>query len=139
MNTILDHQYIKDLLSLGLPPQHYAVAGSGPLFARGWIADPGDIDVVARDAAWEIACQRGIRVPAPYAGVQRVKLFAGHLEILNGWFPQTWPTDCLIDEADIFHGIRFVKLSVVSGTKQLLRRPRDQEHLAIMAAHGCRL
>jgi hypothetical protein len=59
------------------------------------------------------------------------------VEVLDGWFPELWPTDELIDEADVIHGIRFVRLAVVAATKRMLHRPRDLEHLAIMAAHGC--
>ncbi|MDG4814042.1 hypothetical protein O7628_00790 [Micromonospora sp. WMMD956] len=137
MTTILDHPYVQDLLSLGLPSADYVIAGSGPLLARGWISDPGDIDVVARGSAWRLACAHGQPTDAPYSSVQRLQLFGGHVEVLDGWFPELWPTDELIDEADVIHGIRFVRLAVVAATKRMLHRPRDLEHLAIMAAHGC--
>ncbi|WP_420117628.1 hypothetical protein [Micromonospora sp.] len=137
MNTLLGHPYMRELLSLHLPQQHFAVAGSGPLFARGWISDPGDIDVVARGPAWAAACERGSPSPAPYSDVRRLRLFHGHVEILDGWFPELWSTDLLIDEADVIGGIRFVQLSVVAATKKKLNRLRDREHLAVMAAHGC--
>ncbi|MEV4843475.1 hypothetical protein AB0K20_09685 [Micromonospora matsumotoense] len=136
MNTLHGHLYIRELLSLHLPQQHFAVAGSGPLFARGWIADPGDIDVIARGPAWTAACKYDTPSPAPYSTVQQLQLFCGHIEILDGWFPELWSTDRLIDEADVIGGIRFVQLAVVAATKQKLNRPRDREHLAVMAAHG---
>ncbi|MEW2379934.1 hypothetical protein AB0883_28040 [Micromonospora sp. NPDC047812] len=138
MTALLKHPYMQKLLSLRLPRQHFAVAGSGPLFARGWISDPGDIDVVARGPAWRIARQHGEATPAPYSDVQRLKLFGGQLEVLDGWFPEVWSVNKLIDEADIIDGVRFVQLSVVIATKKRLSRPRDVEHLNIMEAHGCR-
>ena len=136
MNVLLEHPYIQKFLTLHLPRTDYVIAGSGPLFARGWIDDPGDIDVVARGAAWETARQLGDTSQAPYSSVLRVQLFDGAVEILNGWFPEIWPVDTLIDEADVFEGIRFVRLSVVAATKRRLRRERDLEHLRIMEKHG---
>ncbi|MET7880319.1 hypothetical protein ABZS52_25745 [Micromonospora profundi] len=59
------------------------------------------------------------------------------MEILDGWFPEIWSTDRLIDEADVIADIRFVQLAVVAATKKMLYRRRDQEHLAVMATHGC--
>ncbi|MEV4483913.1 hypothetical protein [Micromonospora coxensis] len=139
MTPLFTHPYVAALLSLGLPREDYAIAGSGPLFARGWISDPGDIDVVARGRAWALACRHGEPSPAPYSSVHRLQLFDGRVEILDGWFPEFWSTDRLIDEADVIDGVRFVQLSVVAATKRMLQRPRDVEHLTIMAAHGCHL
>jgi hypothetical protein len=137
---------MRQMLSLEMPTDDYVVAGSGPLFARDWISDPGDIDVVARRQAWEIALQGGEATPAPFAGVRHVLLFQGAVEILDGWFH--WSVDSLIEDADIIGGIRFVPLDVVATTKKLLlaiaaidpedatRSVRDIEHLKILAEHG---
>lgn len=136
MPDFRDHPLAKEFFSLDLPPEDYAIAGSGPLFARGWIADPGDIDVVARGRAWDIATAHAEPGPAPYGGVHRVSLFHGDVEILDGWFPERWPTDELIDGADVLAGVRFVQLSVIAATKRLLSRPRDLQHLAVMRRYG---
>ncbi|WP_435148424.1 hypothetical protein [Micromonospora aurantiaca (nom. illeg.)] len=136
MPTFRDHPYTRDLLSLDMPLADYAIAGSGPLFVRGWIDDPGDIDVVARRDAWTVAMRHGQPQPAPFGNVQRISVFEGDVEILNGWFPEFWPTDDLIDGADVVEGLRFVQLSVVVKTKQMLMRPRDVAHLAIIRSRG---
>ncbi|MFI6759404.1 hypothetical protein ACIBF5_09710 [Micromonospora sp. NPDC050417] len=134
MATILDHPFMRLLLSLDLPREDCAVAGSGPLFARGWITDPGDIDVVARGAAWEIATKHGRPAPAPQCDVQLISLFDGSIEVLDGWFCED--RDALIDSADVIEGVRFVTLDVVARTKSHLNRPRDVEHLKVMHARG---
>lgn len=137
MHDFLAHPLVRQLFSLNLPTEHFAIAGSGPLFVRGWIDDPGDLDLVARGPAWEIAAELGGPPrSAPYGDVQRIPLFDGHLEVLDGWFPERWSTDHLIDDADKLAGLRFVTLDVVGAVKRALDRPRDRAHLKIMLAHG---
>jgi len=132
MNHFLRHPFFRQLLSLELLDSDYVVSGSGPLYARGLIDEIGDVDVVARDTAWTRACELGTPRPAPYANVQRIELFNGAVEVLDGWFPEIWKTDDLIDDADIIAGVRFVQLEVVRRTKQMLGRPHDLDHLRTM-------
>jgi hypothetical protein len=127
---------VAKLLALGLPPDDFAIAGSGPLAVRGWIDDPRDIDVVARGIAWARACTYGTPEPAPYSDSLRVRLWQDSVEILNGWFPEKWTTDEVIDTADTIDGLRFVSLSIIICTKQMLSRPRDLLHLAVLREHG---
>jgi hypothetical protein len=136
MTSFLDHPGFKLLLSLGLPRDDFAVAGSGPLFARGWIHDPSDVDVIARGAAWSQVCELGPVEPAPFSRVQRVLLFDSQIEVLDGWCPEVWSVDHLIDDADIIEDLRFVQLAVIVETKKLLHRRRDELHLDILREHG---
>lgn len=129
MARFLEHAFVQELLSLEMPGDHFAIAGSGPLYVRGRIDAINDLDVVARGPAWEIAAAIGVSKPAPYSAVRHISLFQGHVEILDGWFPEYWKLDDLIDGADVMYGIRFVRLEVVLRTKQLLGRPRDLDHL----------
>ena len=70
MPDFLAHRFFRELRSLRLPADDFVICGSGPLFARGWIDDPGDLDIVARGAAWEIVAGLGTVEAAPYsAGV----------------------------------------------------------------------
>lgn len=131
----LGHPRIRDLLSLGLARADFALAGSVPIFARGWIDDPGDIDVVARGAAWRQVTGLGEVWVKPATGVRRVRLFGGAVEVFDGWFPFRWPVDRLIDEADTVQGVRCVRLDVVVATKRSLARQRDRQHLQIIAEH----
>lgn len=136
MQSFVAHPGFKLLLSLGLNRADFAVAGSGPLFARGWISDAGDVDVVARGTAWSQVCELGPVGDAPFSTVQRVLLFDGRVEVLSGWFPELWDIDRLIDDADLIEGLRFVKLDTIAKTKQLLQRPQDEQHLQILKNHG---
>jgi hypothetical protein len=133
MASFLKHPFFQELMSLRLEPDNYAIAGSGPLFARGWIDDPSDIDVVARGSAWEAATQLGMVIPAPYSDVHHVTLFDGNIDILDGWFPERWSVDYIIDGADVICGMRFVRLDIIVATKRMLARPRDLIHLRLIA------
>jgi hypothetical protein len=131
---LADASPFRELLSLHLPTSDYAIAGSGPLFARRLIRSVGDLDVVARGEAWRRAAALGPVEEAPEAGVHRVVLFDGLVEVLDGWYPQVWDVDELIDGAEIIDGIRFVPLPVVEWTKSRSRRAKDREHLRLLAA-----
>ncbi|MEV4756041.1 hypothetical protein AB0J86_13135 [Micromonospora sp. NPDC049559] len=126
---------IREIVRIGLCRDDFVIAGSGPLYARGWIDDPSDLDIVARGAAWSAATRLVPPADAPYSTVQRVVLREGQIEIFDGWFPERWHVDELIDGADLIQGFRFLRLDVVSWYKAHLNRERDREHLAIMAAH----
>lgn len=128
----MSHPYFQSLAELHLSPDDFAIAGSGPLFAHGLIDDLGDLDVVCRKDAWATVCKLGEVTDAPLFGIQRVLLFNNTLEFLNGWFPEIWTTDEIIDNADLIQGIRFVPLSVVFQTKSILKRPRDLLHLDVL-------
>ncbi|GIE93244.1 hypothetical protein [Paractinoplanes rishiriensis] len=136
MPNFLAHRLFRELRSLRLPVEDYVIAGSGPLFARAWIDDPTDLDIVARGAAWRIAAELGPIAPARYTSSQCVQLFDGDLDIFDDWFPGMGTVDELIKDADVIAGLRFLALDVVAATKKMMGRPRDVAHLAAMRAHG---
>lgn len=133
MSAFRGHPQVRALMSLDLDARHFAFIGSAPLFARGWITAPGDIDVVARGPAWEAVCQLGEAGQVPDSATRRVSLPGGGVEVFDGWFPERWPADEMIDGSDVIDGLRFVSLDVVVAVKRLLSRPRDLEHLRVIA------
>jgi hypothetical protein len=135
VDHFLRHPFVHELMSLRLDVSNFAIAGSGPIFARGWIDDPGDIDIVARRSAWRTAAEIGEVAAAPYSDARRISLFDGHVDVYDGWFPHRWSVDSLIDEADFLGGLRFVRLDIIAATKRMLDRPRDLLHLRIVAEH----
>ena len=139
MPDFLAHRFFRELLSLQMPVGDFAVGGSGPLFARGWIADPSDLDIVARGSAWRIAASRGPILPAPYSSARRVRLFDGDLDVFDDWFPEIGSVDELIDGADVLGGLRFIALDAVVLTKRMMGRDRDRAHLDVLRAHGAGL
>ena len=104
-DAFLSHQFVCELSSLGLNPCDYVIAGSGPLFVRGWIDDPGDIDVVARGGAWDRAKDLADPRPSRRGDAQQVTLFGGHIQILNRWIPQFGSVDFLIGKSDFICGL----------------------------------
>jgi hypothetical protein len=132
--SLADVSPFREFLALGLPVGDYAIAGSGPLFAHGILTTIGDLDVVARGQAWHRATRLGRVEDAPEAGVHRVLLLEGRVEVLDGWYPQVWDVNELIDTAEVVDGLRFVPMHVVEWTKSRSRRPKDREHLRLLAA-----
>jgi len=131
---IKKHPIIAKLLSLNLPTHDYAVFGSGPMFAHGIKDLDHDIDLIARGDAWEMACQIG-EPQEVLEGNQGVILFDGEVEIFNGWAPNTWDTDKLIDQADVIEGIRFVSLEQVLKWKEIKGRDKDKLHIEMIKNH----
>jgi hypothetical protein len=134
--TLVKTEALQLLEGLDLPRDDFAISGSGAVMARGFIDRIADIDIIARGEAWERACRLRKPEPAPRDRVERILLFDGRVEILNGWFPSELEAqgvdaglNKLIDEAELICGYRCVRLSVIIATMRLLNRPRDQEHL----------
>jgi hypothetical protein len=135
LNYFLSCPYVRDLLSLNLNVDDFAFIGSAPLFARSWIEDPGDVDIVARASAWASAAELGEVTRVPDSEVRKLSLFDGKVEILDGWLPEYWSADEMIDGADIIYDLRFVRLEIIAKAKRLLSRPKDIKHLRIISEH----
>jgi hypothetical protein len=135
MDSFLSYPHVRDLLSLNLNVDDFAFIGSAPLFARSWIEDPGDIDIVARASAWTAVAGLGEVTRIPDSEVRKISLFDGKVEILDGWLPEYWSADEMIDGADIIYGLRFVRLEIIAKAKRLLSRPKDLKHLRIISEH----
>ncbi|MER7566457.1 hypothetical protein ABTZ93_26310 [Streptomyces sp. NPDC097941] len=129
------HPLIRKLLSLNLPPKDYVIAGSGPLLAHGLRHAIGDLDLVARGAAWKLA--RGLADPviAPSGCGHLVSLFQGSIEIFDRWLPGTSEPDAMIDGAEWIQGIPFSSLSEVLAWKERLNRAKDQEDIRLIRRH----
>ncbi|MFF8917133.1 hypothetical protein ACF08M_28395 [Streptomyces sp. NPDC015032] len=106
-----EHPFFRELIMLGLPADGYVIAGSGAMFAHGLRKEIGDVDVVAGRIVWGMALKLGQPEPAPLGYVQRIVLFGGAIEVLDGWFGH--PVDSLILEAETIEGINFMPLKRV--------------------------
>ncbi|MET7689954.1 hypothetical protein ABZT06_18565 [Streptomyces sp. NPDC005483] len=129
------HPLIRKLLSLKLPPTEYVVAGSGPLLARGLRNVIGDLDLVARGAAWKIALELADPVIAPSGCGRLVSLFQGDIEVFDRWLPGAPEPDAMIDGAEWIQGIPFCSLSEVLAWKERLHREKDQEDIKLIRQH----
>jgi hypothetical protein len=132
MRNLANDSLFKNFFHIGLAAEHCAIVGSGVLYAYGLISDPADLDVLARDLAWDQACTLGVPEPAPFGPVRRILLSGGSIEILDNWFPVRWSTDELIDEATLVEGVKLVKLAVIEKSKEMLNRSRDRKHIEII-------
>ncbi|AQA10424.1 hypothetical protein [Streptomyces malaysiensis] len=128
--ALRDHPFFRELLSLRLPVEDYVVAGSAPMLAHGLDREIGDIDVVARGAAWKTALEMGHATKSPLGPAQCVALFGGNIEVLDGWFD--YSVDSLIGEGEVIEGIRFLSLSRTVEWKSSLGRAVDLEDIFLI-------
>ena len=119
---------ISRLLELELPPDDFAVFGSGPLMARGW-RESRDLDIVARGAAWEKAKNVGVE---SFTADGAVKYVVGPIEIFDSWAPGQWDVNELINSAEVIDGVRFASLENVIKWKRLMGRPKDLEDIKLI-------
>lgn len=115
---------LSELKKLNLSNKEYAVFGSAPLAIRG-IRESHDIDIVVKKELWE-------KLEGEYPQEKEGLIKIGKIEIYKGWLPWIKDTDRLIDDADIFEGIRFVKLKYVVEWKKAFGREKDLVDLKLI-------
>ncbi|MEV4193367.1 hypothetical protein [Streptomyces toxytricini] len=130
-----EHHLVEKLISLHLPPTDYVIMGSGPLLAHGLRESIGDLDVVARGAAWKIATAAVPPTVAPSGIGQMVLLFNGDIEVFDRWLPGAAPPDELIEGAEFVQGIPFCPLPEVLRWKRKLNREKDQYDIPLIEAY----
>jgi len=121
---------LRELKSLGLPPDDFAVFGSGPMVIRG-MREPHDLDVLARGEAWDI-CKSKSEPRKAVSGGEVCEFADGDVEVFSSWAPGEWDTDELIDTAETIDGIRFVRLEHVLEWKRRMGREKDTRDIAII-------
>lgn len=131
----MGHPYLDRLRELDLPLGDYAVFGSGPLLARGWIDDAGDLDILARGPAWRRAQELGSFTYLAEWDVSVVTIGEA-LTVGTRWAIGDPDPDRLIDEAEVIDGTPCVRLREVVAYKRISDRRKDREHLALIAAHS---
>lgn len=116
---------LHELDRLALPPDLFAVFGSGPLAVRG-IRESHDLDIIVLPEAWEQLARR--YHPARDAAIFQV----GNIEVCRAWLPWIDTADHLVHEAEVINGVRFVRLETVLEWKQTARRPKDVEDVRLI-------
>lgn len=115
------------LRKLNLPTDEYAVFGSGPLAIRG-IKDSNDLDIIVKSDLWDKLTKRYLPQDGQYAKFIRI----GSIEIYKNWKPWFSDSDKLINDADIFDGVRFVKLNHVLSWKKEYNREKDKKDVQLI-------
>lgn len=123
-----------EVRALGLPAGHFVLFGSGPLLVRGIVPPTGDLDVLVRGPAWEVARTLGRTVRLPAYDVEVVRLLQGRIEIGTVWGIGEVDVDHLIDSAEVIGGLPFAGLAHVRAYKELAGRPKDRQHLRLLDA-----
>lgn len=92
-------------MKLKLPKDKFAIFGSGPLAIRN-LRDNKDTDIIVKDNIWSSLIKKyPLEEGRYYIKIRKIEIF-------NKW-PIIKNKDKIIDDADIFNGIRFVKLKHV--------------------------
>ena len=120
-----------ELRSLNLPLGDYVIFGSGPLLARGWIDEVGDLDVLARGDAWTRAQELGTIQYLNEWDVVVVNI-GPDITVGTRWAIGDVDTDVLIETSEVIDGLPFATLDAVVAYKKLARRPKDLAHLEII-------
>jgi len=115
------------LKKLNLPNEDYAVFGSGPLAIRG-IRKSEDIDIIVKPKLWE-------KLAKKYSQENEKLIKIGSIEVYKNWLPWFKGINKLIDDADIFENIRFVKLKYVLAWKREYNREKDKKDIQLIEQH----
>lgn len=118
-----------NLKRLPLPDGEFAVFGSGPLIIRGVIEETNDLDVICRGSAWTAVQEIGSLQFNDDYGVEIVTLFDGRVTFGNKWGIGNLDVDELIDEAEYFEDLPFVKLKHVIDYKMIRKSEKDLQHI----------
>ncbi|WP_053649827.1 hypothetical protein [Streptomyces sp. XY431] len=124
-DVVLTHPLVRELLTLRLPPDDFVIFGSGPLLAHGLRTNLGDLDLVARGAAWGAVSRLGVRGSGGFTGDEVFRCCDGRINVFRRWISPAWDPDDLIDNAEVIGGLRFAPLTEVLAYKLILRRPKD--------------
>lgn len=120
------------LAQLAMPRGDYALHSSASLVLRGVLAQAGDLDIVARGAAWQCALAlvaAGVAVLDETRQDLRVS-WGGDVEVYDGWMGDD--ADTLVSRAELVAGVPCVPLTDVIAMKERLDRPKDREHLELI-------
>lgn len=123
--------YLSKLAKIDLPSGDWAIFGSAPMMAHGLKDKCHDLDIIARNSAWEKALTLG-DVEQADMGDHVVRLFNNTIEIFDGWKPGEWNTSDLIDNAEIIDGFPYVKLVSVLEWKKRMGRTKDIKEIPII-------
>lgn len=119
----------RQLKSLNLPANEFAVFGSGPLIIRNIIAAANDLDIICRGSAWETVQQLGTMEYLDEYDISVVIMCDGRISFGTSWGIGDVDIDELIDSAEIINGLPFVRLEHVVRYKKARASDKDVLHL----------
>jgi len=117
---------LDELKKLNLPTEKYAIFGSGPLAIRG-IRNSRDIDVIVKKDLWNKLTKNW-----SLTNTNNKFIRVGEIEIYKDWEPWFKDINKLIDNAEVFDNIRFVKLEDVLNWKKASGREKDKKDIKLI-------
>lgn len=130
----MDTTLFDRLRKLNLPPQDYAIFGSGPLAIRGIVPLANDLDILCRENVWAIVCQSGTIEFLPEYDVSVATLYDGAITFGMEWGIGNFDVDELIKSAEIIDSLPFVRIEHVVRYKKLRSSAKDVLHLNAIEA-----
>jgi hypothetical protein len=128
---MLTLDFIQEYISkLNLPIDNYVLFGSLPMLAYGLIQQVNDIDILANHKAWGYA---KTLAPTSLSAKGLAVIQLGEIEIYNEWMDMD--IDSIIARAVFIEGLPYAKLEDVLHYKQMLNRPKDQEHIRLIQGY----
>lgn len=122
---------MEELKQLNLPEDKFAVFGSGPMAIRG-IREADDIDIIVLSELFGGLVEKYGEDKIKRGLYNQRSLQLGDVEIWEGWAPREWDIEKLIKEAEVFYGVRFVKLEEVLKWKKLMGREKDSKDVEML-------
>jgi hypothetical protein len=120
------NEFLKNIEELDFPNDKFAIFGSGPLAIRG-LREAKDIDLVIKEELWDELAKK-----YPVIGEIDKIIKLKDIEIHHDWKPWFNDVNEIIDDADIFNGIRFVKLEHVLKFKKAFNREKDKNDVILI-------
>jgi len=132
----MDATLFDQLRQLELPPNGYAIFGSGPLAIRGIIPACNDLDILCRQEVWDIVSQKGVTEFLVGYEVTVASFFDGAITFGMEWGIGDFNVDELIETAEMIDALPFVRLEHVVRYKTIRSSTKDLRHLNALRASG---
>ena len=132
----MDAMLFDRLKQLNLPPQGFAIFGSGPLAIRGLVPLANDLDIVCRQEVWETVSSLGTFEYLPMYDVTVSTMYGGTVTFGRKWGIGDFDVEELIDTAEIIDALPFVRLEHVIRYKQIRPSAKDLLHLDALKSSG---
>ncbi len=115
---------IKELKSLNLPNDKYAIYGSGPMAVRG-IRDTSDLDLIVTDQVYE-------ELKKKYKdSFNKNKIEIGNIEIFS-LSEFNYSIDNFWEKTELIEGVRFITLDYLIELKKCMGRPKDLRDIELI-------
>jgi hypothetical protein len=124
------------LRQLELPPDGYAIFGSGPLAIRKIISSCNDLDVLCKPRVWSSVLEMGDSEYLPRYDVTIVHLPDCDITFGTSWGIGEFDIEALIDGAETIDSLPFVRIEHVIAYKKIRSSAKDLAHLDALRSAG---